>query len=84
MIYKKTLEGKITMNNPTKHLLDYIAIQGVILPEDTFRLNQADDAPAAQPQVANPQITAELPAANTASQAPAGGTITPQTESVGA
>ena len=39
-IYKKTLEGKISMNNPTKHLLDYIAIQGVILPEDTFRLNE--------------------------------------------
>lgn len=39
IIYKKTLDGKITIANPTKHLLDYIAIQGVILPEDTFRLN---------------------------------------------
>lgn len=41
-IYKKTLDGKITLANPTKHLLDYIAIQGVILPEDTFRLNNSD------------------------------------------
>ena len=39
-IYKKTLDGKISIKNPTKHLLDYIAIQGVILPEDTFRLNE--------------------------------------------
>lgn len=39
-IYKKTLDGKISMKNPTRHLLDYIAIQGVILPEDTFRLNE--------------------------------------------
>ena len=39
-IYKKTLDGKISMKNPTRHLLDYIAIQGVILPDDTFRLNE--------------------------------------------
>jgi hypothetical protein len=42
LLYKKTLDGKITINNPTKHLLDYIAIQGVILPEDTFRLNREE------------------------------------------
>ncbi len=42
IIYKKTLDGKITLSNPTKHLLDYIAIQGVVLPEDTFRLNNND------------------------------------------
>lgn len=42
LIYKKSLDGKITMNNPTKHLLDYISIQGVILPEDTFQLNNAN------------------------------------------
>jgi len=42
MIYRKTLDGKISISNPTKHLLDYIAIQGVLLPEDTFRLNQEE------------------------------------------
>lgn len=42
LIYKKSLDGKITMNNPTRHLLDYISIQGVILPEDTFQLNNAN------------------------------------------
>lgn len=42
IIYKKTIDGHISLNNPTKHLLDYIAIQGVYLPEDTFRLNQEE------------------------------------------
>lgn len=38
-IYRKTSDGKIKLANPSKYLLDYIAIQGVILPTDTFRLN---------------------------------------------
>lgn len=42
VLYRKTLDGKISINNPTKHLLDYIAIQGVNLPEDTFRLNREE------------------------------------------
>lgn len=42
IIYRKSLDGKITIKNPTKHLLDYVAIQGVILPEDTFRLNNEE------------------------------------------
>ena len=76
LIYKKSLDGKITMNNPTKHLLDYISIQGVILPEDTFQLNNANspavkvvdnvpNAPAAMPKEKTelPQ-RAELPAQN--------------------
>ena len=93
IIYKKTLEGKITMNNPTKHLLDYIAIQGVLLPEDTFRLNQTEEAAPAAPAAptapatapASPQITAELPAASAAPSAPVTApAVKPQTESVGA
>ncbi len=40
VIYRKTLDGKISLKNPTKHLLDYVSIQGVYLPEDTFRINQ--------------------------------------------
>jgi len=39
ILYRKTLDGKISLNNPSKYLLDYIRIQGVNLPEDTFRLN---------------------------------------------
>ena len=38
-IYQKTLDGKFTLNNPTKHLRDYLSIQGVILEEDLFHLN---------------------------------------------
>jgi pilus assembly protein CpaF len=38
IIYRKTMDGKISLKNPTKHLLDYLSIQGVFLPEDTFRL----------------------------------------------
>ncbi len=38
-LYKKTLDGKVTMNNPTKHLLDYLAIGNIYLHEDTFNLH---------------------------------------------
>ncbi len=46
VIYRKTLDGKISLKNPTKHLLDYVSIQGVYLPEDTFRINQEETAGA--------------------------------------
>ncbi len=39
ILYKKSMDGKITLKNPTKHLLDYLNIGNVFLPEDTFRLN---------------------------------------------
>ena len=38
-IYQKTLDGNFTLNNPTKYLRSYLAIQGVILDEDLFHLN---------------------------------------------
>ena len=38
-IYKKGMDGKIVLHNPDKHLLDYLAISNVMLPEDTFGLN---------------------------------------------
>ena len=38
-LYKKTLDGQVTMNNPTRQLLDYLSIGNVYLPEDTFNLN---------------------------------------------
>ncbi len=44
-IYQKTLDGNFTLNNPTKYLRSYLAIQGVILDEDLFHLNaQNQDA----------------------------------------
>ena len=38
VIFRKTMDGKISLKNPTKHLLDYLSIQGVFLPVDTFKL----------------------------------------------
>ena len=45
IIYKKTLDGKIRLNNPTKHLLDYFSISNVEIDEDTFHLgtNEANN-----------------------------------------
>ncbi len=40
-IFQKTLDGKFTLNNPTKNLRDYLSIQGVVLPEDIFRSNDS-------------------------------------------
>ena len=42
-IYKKTLTGEITMNNPTKNLRDYLGIGGVVLPEDIFQLDEQNN-----------------------------------------
>lgn len=36
-IFQKTLTGDITMNNPTKHLRDYLGISGVQLPDNIFK-----------------------------------------------
>ena len=38
VIYKKFMNGQYQLQNPTKYLLDYLSIQGVMLPADTFRL----------------------------------------------
>lgn len=37
IIFKKTLTGEITMNNPTNHLRDYLGISGVTLPDDIYQ-----------------------------------------------
>ena len=44
-IFQKTVDGKFTLNNPTKHLRDYLSIQGVVLPEDIFRTNTKNTNP---------------------------------------
>ncbi len=43
IIYKKMMDGTFYMKNPTKYLLEYLSIQGVNLPEDTFRLGSIND-----------------------------------------
>lgn len=42
VIYRKGMDRKITLNNPSNHLLDYLDIQGINLPRDTFKLNEND------------------------------------------
>jgi pilus assembly protein CpaF len=39
VIYQKSMDGKMSLNNPTKYLRGYLAIQGVILPDNIFRTN---------------------------------------------
>ena len=37
-IYKKSLDGTMSFNNPTQHLKDYCSIQGIVLGDDPFHL----------------------------------------------
>ena len=43
VIYRKTVDGKLTLKNPSKYLLEYLELQGVILPQDTFRLGYVNN-----------------------------------------
>ena len=52
-LYKKSLDGTITLNNPTKHLRDYLSIQRVALPEDIFGITTTQRE---EPLVASPII----------------------------
>ena len=36
VLYKKTPDGKITVNNPTEYLIGYLESQGVIMPKDAL------------------------------------------------
>ncbi|MCR4581823.1 MAG: CpaF/VirB11 family protein [Bacilli bacterium] len=42
-IYRKGMDGKIQLHNPDKHLLDYLAISNVMLPQDTFGLGESGE-----------------------------------------
>ncbi len=44
IIFKKSMDGKFTLQNPTNHLRDYLAIQGVILKDNIFRTDEAPKA----------------------------------------
>ncbi len=43
MLYKKELDGRVIMRNPTKNLRDYLAIGNVELPEDPFGIGDAEE-----------------------------------------
>ena len=43
IIYQKHLDGRVVLRNPTSHLLDYLSIGNVELPEDTFGLGDAEE-----------------------------------------
>ena len=52
---KKSVDGTFSMKNPTKYLLDYLELQGVILPRDTFRLGSVNNGNSADNQVEIPK-----------------------------
>lgn len=43
MLYKKELDGRVVMRNPTKSLRDYLSIGNVELPEDPFGIGDAEE-----------------------------------------
>lgn len=43
MLYKKQLDGRVVMHNPTQNLIDYLAIGNVEIPKDTFGLGDAEE-----------------------------------------
>ena len=40
---QKSLDGKVTLHNPTQVLLNYLSIGNVFLPEDTFGLGSSGE-----------------------------------------
>ena len=43
VIYRKNIGGGFVIKNPTKYLLEYLELQGVILPKDTFNLGSVNN-----------------------------------------
>ena len=58
IIFKKTLTGEVTMNNPTKHLREYLGISGVMLPDDIYELNtnEANNSVENNPEKQNNEV----------------------------
>lgn len=42
-LYQKSLDGRVILHNPTKNLIDYLAIGNVMIPEDTFGLGPTNE-----------------------------------------
>ena len=43
VIFKKSLDGKYAFNNPSKYLIDYLGVQGVIIKEDYFSKTKGNE-----------------------------------------
>ena len=41
IIYKKAISGGFALKNPSKYLLEYLSLQGINLPVDTFGIEQS-------------------------------------------
>ena len=54
IIYRKGLDGSIALKNPTKYLREYLAIQGIAIPEDIFNVN--DDASNPMPKLNDVEV----------------------------
>jgi len=66
IIYQRDLAGNESYNNPTSHLIDYLASQGVVMREDPFipkgeaisEVTKEDNTKEATPAIENaPQVT---------------------------
>ncbi len=44
IIYKKSMSGGFSLKNPSKHLLEYLSLQGINLPTDTFGIATEESA----------------------------------------
>ena len=83
IIYQKTLTGEITINNPTKHLKDYLGIGGVDIGDDIFHLNTPrtetpKEASTEVPLVENNVETLSESGVTVQSAAPSPVTVQPQ------
>ena len=58
-IFQKSMDGKMTLNNPTQHLRDYLSIQGVVLPDNIFRTG--NPTPTVKPATATPTTPTQTP-----------------------
>ena len=43
LLYKKQMDGRVILHNPSQHLRDYMAIGNVELPKDPFGLGDSDE-----------------------------------------
>lgn len=43
ILYKKQLDGRVVLHNPTQNLIDYLAIGNVEMPKDAFGLGDKDE-----------------------------------------
>ena len=62
IIYQKNVDGKITLNNPTKYLISYFGAQGKILKENIFGDLDNDEQTSASQQTQSVTPIASAPA----------------------